>query len=207
MTIPFVDNPSKWFYTVVMKRDRITVSCQRCDKSFETRPYLVKIGKGKYCSNRCYWKAKVGSKVKSRGGRIKRICLECKTLFFVWRNQFKHRKGAGNYCSRKCLGLANAKSLSGSGHWNWRGGVSPRNMSTKKYKKWRLAVFQRDGFICVWCGYNKGRILEADHIKPWRFYPKLRFRVSNGRSLCRPCHIKTDTWGGRTKSNKPLTTS
>lgn len=65
-----------------------------------------------------------------------------------------------------------------------------------------MAVFQRDGFKCVWCGYDKGRILEADHIKPWKLYPKLRYRVSNGRSLCSPCHIKTDTWGGKMKSNK-----
>jgi 5-methylcytosine-specific restriction endonuclease McrA len=33
--------------------------------------------------------------------------------------------------------------------------------------------------------------LEADHIKPWAYFPSLRFELSNGRTLCRPCHDKT----------------
>jgi len=205
MTIPFVDNPSKRLYTVSMRKDRITVSCRLCDKSFETRPYLISIGKGKFCSFRCYRTAKVGSTREHKKEKYLR-CVLCKTVFVRFVSHLK-RKGSGKYCSRKCLGLANANRLTGSSHWNWKGGITPRSLSTKKYRSWRTAVFQRDGFKCVWCGYDKGRILEADHIKPWKLYPKLRFRVSNGRTLCRPCHMKTETWGGRMNSNKSLTTS
>jgi len=41
---------------------------------------------------------------------------------------------------------------------------------------------------CGHCG-AKPR-LHADHIKPWKDYPELRFDVSNGRTLCEDCHIR-----------------
>lgn len=59
---------------------------------------------------------------------------------------------------------------------------------------WRNKVLERDGHKCVWCGSTQD--LEADHIKPKSLYPKLRYDVSNGRTLCWSCHIKTPTWGG-----------
>lgn len=41
--------------TGVYKRRRSVVSraCQRCSANFETRPWLVRIGKGKYCGKKC----------------------------------------------------------------------------------------------------------------------------------------------------------
>lgn len=32
--------------------------------------------------------------------------------------------------------------------------------------------------------------LEAHHIKSWKNYPKLRYKVSNGKTLCYECHHK-----------------
>lgn len=54
----------------------------------------------------------------------------------------------------------------------------------------RESVFIRDGFACVWCGDNKGGNLEADHIQEFARYPKLRFAIDNGRTLCKDCHRK-----------------
>lgn len=56
--------------------------------------------------------------------------------------------------------------------------------------KWRKAVFERDDYSCQVCRV-RGGYLEADHIKPWAYFPDLRFELSNGRTLCRPCHDKT----------------
>ena len=61
---------------------------------------------------------------------------------------------------------------------------------TSEYKRWRYDVFLRDGFVCQMCGYSKGGILNAHHIKPFPKYPELRFELSNGITLCESCHKK-----------------
>ena len=81
-------------------------------------------------------------------------------------------------------------------HW-WRGGASSATTLARasfEYQEWRKKVFERDKYTCVHCGY-KGRNLTADHIKPFALFPKLRYRLSNGRTLCVECHRKTPTWG------------
>lgn len=66
-------------------------------------------------------------------------------------------------------------------------------------KLWRMLVIERDGGICQICG-SKPDDINTDHIKPVRYFPELRYELSNGRTLCVPCHKKTDTWGrGSTK--------
>lgn len=85
---------------------------------------------------------------------------------------------------------------------NWRGGVSLKEKLIRgsfEYKLWRIAVFERDKYTCVWCGDNKGGNLNADHIKPFASYPELRFAIDNGRTLCVKCHMTTSTWGRPTK--------
>lgn len=73
----------------------------------------------------------------------------------------------------------------------------PENNRIRKsveYKIWREAVFTRDDYTCQMC-FTRGGELNADHIKPFAFYPESRFDVNNGRTLCAPCHKTTDTYG------------
>lgn len=91
------------------------------------------------------------------------------------------------------------KTISGSGHWNWKGGKTPgnrRRRNSLEMRNWRKMVFERDNYTCVLC-FVKGSYLEADHIKPWAYFPELRFELSNGRTLCKKCHSETDTYMGR----------
>lgn len=94
----------------------------------------------------------------------------------------------------------------------WRGGITALNKQIRQsieYKLWRTAVFERDNYTCVWCsarcGNGKKIILNADHIKPFAYYPELRFAIDNGRTLCVDCHRTTDTFGHNVnlKTNQP----
>lgn len=79
----------------------------------------------------------------------------------------------------------------------WKGGVTPiyqKIRTSTEYKLWRKAVFERDGYACVWCGDNTSGNLNADHIKPFAYYPELRFAIDNGRTLCVSCHKTTDSY-------------
>ena len=58
---------------------------------------------------------------------------------------------------------------------------------TKEYKAWRAKVFDRDGFKCQICG-QVGGTLNAHHIKEFSRFPKLRYDVDNGVTLCECCH-------------------
>ena len=81
----------------------------------------------------------------------------------------------------------------------WRGGITKANVLIRcslKYRLWRQKVFERDDYTCVFCKRKKevsGK-LNADHIKPFADYPKLRFDISNGRTLCIDCHESTPTY-------------
>ena len=82
---------------------------------------------------------------------------------------------------------------------NWQGGLTPINESIRKsseYRLWREAVFKRDDYVCQIC-FVRGGKLNADHIKPFSLYPELRFAIDNGRTLCVKCHLKTETFGGK----------
>lgn len=71
-------------------------------------------------------------------------------------------------------------------------------METPEYKNWRKLVFERDNYTCQICGKH-GVKLNADHIKSFRNFPKLRTTLDNGRTLCIPCHQSTETFGGKSK--------
>lgn len=87
---------------------------------------------------------------------------------------------------------------SGKNNPSWKGGKTSIGIlirSSREYKLWRQAVFERDSFSCIWCGDNKSGNLEADHIKPFAYFPELRYAIDNGRTLCKKCHRTTDTYG------------
>ena len=92
------------------------------------------------------------------------------------------------------------------GKANWKGGLTPINKairSSDKYRLWRIAVFERDNYTCIECGL-RGVHLNADHIKPFAYFPELRLNLDNGRTLCINCHSKTDTYKGKAINYKKI---
>lgn len=83
----------------------------------------------------------------------------------------------------------------------WKGGITSVNAQIRtslEYKNWRRSVFERDDYTCQVC-HARGVKIHADHIKPFSQYPELRLRVTNGRTLCVPCHKATDTYLNKAK--------
>ncbi|MFA6992667.1 MAG: NUMOD3 domain-containing DNA-binding protein [Candidatus Gracilibacteria bacterium] len=101
----------------------------------------------------------------------------------------------------------------------WRGGVDTslyskiRNSIQSRF--WREDVFKRDNYTCTWCGDKRGHNLNADHIKSFALILKENniktveeaiackelWDINNGRTLCVPCHKKTDNWGYGARKN------
>ena len=81
---------------------------------------------------------------------------------------------------------------------NWQGGKTDIQIIVRysaRMKEWRKKVFERDNYTCqkckARCGNGKTIKLHAHHVKSFAKYPKLRFVISNGLTLCYPCHRKT----------------
>ena len=66
-------------------------------------------------------------------------------------------------------------------------GSTAKQRRSKKYLRWRVAVFRRDRHTCKKCG-QKGGHLNAHHFKPWALFPESRFDINNGITLCSKCH-------------------
>lgn len=87
--------------------------------------------------------------------------------------------------------LASPNFPRGPKHYAYTHGQSQRHRDARRsyqYGQWRTSVFERDDHTCQKCGDNRGGNLRAHHIKSFAKYPELRFDVSNGLTLCHPCH-------------------
>lgn len=131
-------------------------------------------------------------------GRVIKLCKGCGkecsvTMAYI-------RKG-WKYCSWECrvknmVGIDAANA--GGGSWmvgesniNYKSGTSHIDCvrDVAKISKWRRSVFQKDKYVCQNCGYDKGKIIQAHHVKPYAEFPEHRYDVENGVTLCKPCHL------------------
>lgn len=84
--------------------------------------------------------------------------------------------------------------MRGDGCHFWKGGINETNDTLrhrKEYKDWRTSVYERDNYTCQCCGNIGGR-LNAHHINQFSDYPSIRYKISNGITLCKSCHDATE---------------
>lgn len=198
---------------------RVQKECEICKNKFEVS--LCRKNSAKVCSKKCFGKF-IGlkkihlGKPHSKDARLKMSLAKKKnptkywlgkkrdekTLLAMKATQFKKGVKPKYTFPKGHLPSHTGKKrpeLAGENSPFWKGGITPINEKIRKsleYKLWRTAVFERDNYICVWCK-ERGKKLNADHIKPFSLFPELRFAIDNGRTLCIPCHRKTDTFGGK----------
>ncbi len=171
--------------------DRI---CPICYKGFKTHPSH----NTKRCSSSCYWKSKLGKHPWNKGVPMpismkERIRQTLKGKSYLTEDG---RRRLSEKLSSRRKGKTILKQ-SGKYHYNWKGGVTPENERIRmsmEAKEWKRKVLIRDDYTCQECK-QRGVRLHIDHIKPFAYFPELRFELSNGRTLCERCHRKTPTWG------------
>jgi len=177
-------------------------------KRIEVRNKISEANKGKRKSpetefkkgDKRYWLGKKRSKETKEKMSINRTgkCIGEENPFYGK----KHNEETKNTMKKKRQeGLKSGKikiwnkdvpytKISGEKHWNWKGGITPENHRQRvliQSKLWRKSVLKRDNYTCQECHERGGR-LHAHHIKTWAKYPKLRFDVNNGITLCKQCH-------------------
>lgn len=153
------------------RKKRVLCKCKICGEDFYIKESALKKGEGKYCSMECRKNRKIFT------------CKNCGKRF------------EGNacydriYCSKKCL--YEGRDFLKDKNPNWQGGIDKHReeINSKKYKNWRKEVFERDNYTCQICG-QIGHELHSHHIKTWKNYPKQRYHIQNGLTLCRKCHNK-----------------
>lgn len=127
-------------------------------------------------------------------------CLYCGN-----KKPIKKPSDDGKFCNKICYGNWRSENLKGIKAPNYVHGECNDNLlfrASREYKTWRSSVFKRDDFTCVICKDSKGGNLEADHIKDFALYPKLRLDINNGRTLCKSCHKETDNYGFKKSNSK-----
>lgn len=179
-------------------------NCLTCGKEFIiTGPGRAKrIKTAKFCRPQCRYDFGLSEETKNR---IRNSELGEKNPFYGR----KHTKETIEKIKEK-------RALQvGENHPNWKGGITPIKRKLRNsldYEEWRKSVFERDNYTCQGCG-TIGEYLHADHIKSFSDNPELRFEVSNGRTLCVPCHYKItfnkeitkyNKWGHRNFNKKNL---
>lgn len=138
----------------------------------------------KFCSKNCYHKYQKGRKIpkdivkkiadsnrgRKTGGFV--YCLQCKKKTYKYPSDLRFSR---KFCSFKCF----LRYVSEN--------ASPKRTNKGKDKKWKKDVYRYDNYTCWICG-EKGGKLNAHHLKSWAKYPKLRYKISNGVTLCKFCH-------------------
>lgn len=119
--------------------------------------------------------------------------------------------------TRQRISQANQGRLRGPNGPNWQGGKTALGLLIRNSERsvaWRKAVFERDHFTCQMCG-QVGGSLHADHIRPFAvllseynikslgdaYACAAMWDLSNGRTLCVPCHKKTPSFAGNFQKN------
>lgn len=157
--------------------------CGYCEKEIYVLPTYVKKRRISFCSQ----KHMIAHK-KEHAIQICVLCKVCSSPILTKPSNQKWRPRVT--CSKECLKKHRREKAEQRRQTYTKHQVDRLARYSPETEIWRKAVFERDDYTCQMCGV-RGSYLEADHIKPWAYYPELRFELTNGRTLCKGCHNTT----------------
>jgi 5-methylcytosine-specific restriction endonuclease McrA len=181
-------------------KDKLKDSQNNVDRNGKNNPFFGK---------KHTWKSinKILDSIEKRPKRkIGLFCNYCNKIFYVF-PYLKNRK----FCSPRCNALGHPEKIK---ILIINKGIKPRTYHLKEhiqrggivYTEWRKDVYKRDNYTCQICGISSNNLkkiskkIHADHIKSFAYYPKLRYDINNGRTLCEDCHKKTENYGIKSRS-------
>lgn len=195
----------------------LTKNCLFCTLQF-LKPYFESKKdwnkRHKFCSKKCadlYWKGKhKNSKNEFKKG------MKAKNPIKPGQHLSK-----GTEFKKGHIGPYHGKRfphVTGALNNHWKGGVTKLQDSIRKlseYKLWRKQIFARDNFTCQIC-FKRNGDKNVDHY-PKQYAYLLRenritsieqaikcsqlWDINNGRTLCVPCHKKTETYLRKLKNS------
>lgn len=196
----------------------IEVKCLVCGKSKRHHSSRVEAGYGKYCSKECSDIGQKGYKrPHTKEWEEKRVkAIRDNTHKWKGKPRPKSKETIKKALAAKRDAVINdpqkyskiaidnlPKDINGENNPNFRNWATKRSESFRiqnsdKFRKWRKAVLEKWGNKCRLCGTTEGKI-DAHHIIELSKTIKPAFEVWNGVPLCRKCHVKTDSYGGKSK--------
>lgn len=165
------------------------ICCAVCNKNVYIRPYLIKLGYGKFCSAKCYgiWQSKnrVGRNNPSFKEKIRVTCNYCKSEIELFPYRAKQKL---HFCNRKCLYSYRKEHgwCGGEDNGCWLGGNT--QYRGKNWQAQKNKVIERDGYKCQNC--NNTTSLTVHHIIPFHLFDdyKKANEIDNLITLCKWCH-------------------
>lgn len=160
-------------------------TCENCGTSFTVVRSVSELGKGRFCSQKCYWaslsEAMAGDKNYFwQGAEINKNCEICNKPFKTFECHVK--AGHGRFCSKDCYNIWNI----GINTPNWQGGKSFEPYPPTFNKIFKEKIRQRDNYTCILCNQHGKDVHHID-------YNKDNTTPENCITLCRKCHGKTNT--------------
>jgi len=144
------------------------LNCKICGKKLYAKPRHIKIGWGKYCSDRCKFEGQKNGKIVN--------CFNCGRQLYRTPKDFSKSKSGLFFCNRSCHASWRNKNIRvGENHPNWLSGTSI-------YRK--LLLKNAKELKCENCRFSDSRVLIVHHKDSDRTNNKL----DNLELLCRNCH-------------------
>lgn len=151
------------------RRNGEYVECKYCGKKIYKSRWELKKNKNNYCSKEC-------------------VIDDCLRNIVPWNKGLKGYNSDYPRSEEWRINISNALKKKGKSDYDRRTDIN--------WKIWRAKIFKRDNWTCQTCGQRGGK-LNAHHIRDWKNYPKLRYNLDNGITLCLECHYLTDNYGAK----------
>lgn len=145
-----------------------TVVCAICPNTFYAKPFFLKKGQAKYCSEKCMRTA-------SRTGSVVK-CHACGVDVYKTKKALRISKSKTYFCTKSCQTKWRNSIFVGPLHANWKDGSS----------SYRALMLKHDiPRVCRICKTGDLRVLAVHHIDRNRKNSAL----SNLAWLCHNCHF------------------